>query len=52
MNIKKEQNFRKGFEVCVTLWRAFNSLISVRYKALCAEYLAGPKKGGKCLFLG
>ena len=36
-------------EVCVTLWRALYSLISVRYKGLCAEYLAGPeKKGGLC----
>jgi hypothetical protein len=30
-------------------WRALNSLISVRYKGLCAEYLAGPKKGGNYL---
>jgi hypothetical protein len=28
----------------VTRWKALNSLISVSYSGLCAEYSAGPKR--------
>jgi hypothetical protein len=31
---------------CVTIWGALNSLIRLRYKGFCAEYLVGPKKQG------
>jgi hypothetical protein len=48
-NLFKKRYCRKSSEVFVTFWRALIYLIGVRYRGLCAVYLAGPKKGGTTL---